>query len=125
MREAGAAAASVLVMLEPYVKPGVSTDELNRICHEYIVGTLDCIPAPLHYGGGGGRPPFPKSICTSVNHVVCHGIPGPKVLKKGDVVNVDRTVIKDGLHGETSRPAEGRVGNGRGSTCRNGWSADQ
>lgn len=103
MREAGAAAASVLVMLEPYVKPGVSTDELNRICHEYIVGTLDCIPAPLHYGGGGGRPPFPKSICTSVNHIVCHGIPGPKVLKKGDVVNVDITVIKDGFHGDTSR----------------------
>src|SRR3546814_17368920 len=92
-------------MLEPYVKPGVSTDELNRICHEYIVGTLDCIPAPLHYGGGGGRPPFPKSICTSVNHVVCHGIPGPNVLKKGDVVNVDITVIKDGFHGHHTRLA--------------------
>lgn len=103
MREAGAAAASVLTMLEPYVKPGVSTDELNRICHQYIVDTLDAIPAPLNYGGGGGRPPFPKSICTSVNHVVCHGIPGPKVLKRGDVVNVDITVIKDGFHGDTSR----------------------
>lgn len=103
MRAAGAAAASVLEMLEPYVKPGVTTEELNRLCHEYIVGTLDCIPAPLHYGGGGGRPPFPKSICTSVNHVVCHGIPGPKVLKKGDILNVDVTVIKDGFHGDTSR----------------------
>src|SRR3546814_11773976 len=100
MREAGAAAASVLVMLEPYVKPGVSTDELNRICHEYIVGTLDCIPAPLHYGGGGGRPPFPTSICTSVNHVVCHGIPGPKVL----------------------RSEERRVGKECVSTCRSRWS---
>lgn len=103
MREAGVAAASVLSMLEPHVKPGVSTDELNRICHQYIVDTLGCIPAPLNYGGGGGRPPFPRSICTSVNHVVCHGIPGPKVLKKGDVLNVDITVIKDGFHGDTSR----------------------
>ncbi|WP_028007652.1 type I methionyl aminopeptidase [Solimonas flava] len=103
MREAGAAAAEVLMILEPYVKPGVTTDELNRICHEYIVDKLDCIPAPLHYGGGNGRPPFPKSICTSVNHVVCHGIPGPKVLKKGDVLNVDVTVIKDGWHGDTNR----------------------
>lgn len=103
MREAGAAAAQVLVMIEPYVKAGVSTDELNRICHDYIVKDLGCIPAPLNYGGGGGRPPFPKSVCTSVNHVVCHGIPGPKVLKKGDVVNIDITVIKDGFHGDTSR----------------------
>ncbi|WP_020648273.1 type I methionyl aminopeptidase [Solimonas variicoloris] len=103
MREAGVAAAEVLMILEPYVKPGVTTDELNRICHEYIVDKLDCIPAPLHYGGGNGRPPFPKSICTSVNHVVCHGIPGPKVLKKGDVLNVDVTVIKDGWHGDTNR----------------------
>ncbi|WP_093281338.1 type I methionyl aminopeptidase [Solimonas aquatica] len=103
MREAGVAAASVLTMLEPYVKPGVSTDELNRLCHQYIVDTLKSIPAPLNYGGGGGRPPFPRSICTSVNHVVCHGIPGPKVLKKGDVLNVDITVIKDGFHGDTSR----------------------
>src|SRR3546814_17250805 len=90
-------------MLEPYVKPGVSTDELNRICHEYIVGTLDCIPAPLPYGGCGGRPPFPKSICTSVNHVVCHGIPGPTVLKQRDVVNGDIPVIQEALHGHTSR----------------------
>jgi len=97
MRAAGQAAAEVLVMIEPYVKAGVSTDELNRICHEYIVRDLGCIPAPLNYKG------FPKSICTSVNHVVCHGIPGPKVLKKGDVINIDITVIKDDFHGDTSR----------------------
>ncbi len=103
MREAGAAAAQVLVMIEPYVKAGVSTDELNRICHDYIVRELGDVPAPLNYGGSATRIPFPKSICTSVNHVVCHGIPGPKVLKKGDVVNIDVTVIKDGFHGDTSR----------------------
>ncbi len=97
MRAAGQAAAEVLVMIEPYVKAGVSTDELNRICHEYIVRELGCVPAPLNYKG------FPKSICTSVNHVVCHGIPGPKVLKKGDVINIDITVIKDDFHGDTSR----------------------
>ncbi len=97
MRAAGQAAAEVLVMIEPYVKAGVSTEELNRICHEYIVRDLGCVPAPLNYKG------FPKSICTSVNHVVCHGIPGPKVLKKGDVINIDITVIKDDFHGDTSR----------------------
>ncbi len=97
MRAAGAAAADVLVMIEPYVKPGVSTEELNRLCHEYIVQTQGCVPAPLNYKG------FPKSICTSVNHVVCHGIPGAKMLKKGDVINIDITVIKDGYHGDTSR----------------------
>ncbi len=97
MRAAGAAAAQVLVMIEPYVKAGTSTDEINRICHEYIVRDLDCIPAPLNYKG------FPKSVCTSVNHVVCHGIPGAKVLKKGDAINIDVTVIKDGFHGDTSR----------------------
>lgn len=97
MRAAGAAAAEVLVMLEPHVRPGVSTEELNRLAHDYIVNTLGCIPAPLNYKG------FPKSICTSVNHVVCHGIPGAKVLKKGDVVNIDITVIKDEFHGDTSK----------------------
>jgi methionyl aminopeptidase len=102
MRAAGAAAGSVLSMIGAHVKPGVSTDELNRICHDYIVDTLNCIPAPLNYGGGGGRVPFPKSVCTSVNHVVCHGIPGSKVLKRSDVVNIDVTVIKDGWHGDTS-----------------------
>ncbi|MFA5939411.1 MAG: type I methionyl aminopeptidase [Sinimarinibacterium sp.] len=103
MREAGVAAGRVLTMIEPHVKAGVSTDELNRICHDYIVKELGCIPAPLNYGAAPGRPPFPKSICTSVNHVVCHGIPGPKVLKKGDVINIDVTVIKDSFHGDTSR----------------------
>jgi len=104
MRVAGRLAASVLEMIREYVKPGVSTDELDRICHDYIVDEIDCIPAPLNYGGRGGQPPFPKSICTSVNHVVCHGIPSPKkVLKDGDVMNIDVTVIKNGYHGDTSK----------------------
>ena len=103
MREAGRLAAEVLVVIEPFVQPGVTTDELDERCHQHIVGRQKAVPAPLHYGGGGGRPPFPKSVCTSVNHVVCHGIPGPKKLKKGDVVNIDVTVIKDGFHGDTSR----------------------
>jgi methionyl aminopeptidase len=102
MREAGRAAASVLTMIAPHVKPGVTTAELDRRCHDYIVGVLKMIPAPLNYGGGPGRPPFPKSICTSVNHVVCHGIPGDKKLKRGDILNIDVTVIKDGWHGDTS-----------------------
>jgi methionyl aminopeptidase len=97
MREAGRLAAEVLVMIEPYVQPGVTTDELNDRCHDYIVNRQKATPAPLNYKG------FPKSICTSVNHVVCHGIPGPKKLKRGDIVNVDVTVIKEGFHGDTSR----------------------
>lgn len=97
MRAAGVAAASVLDMLIPRVTAGVSTDELNTLCHDYIENELGCIPAPLNYRG------FPKSICTSVNHQVCHGIPNDRVLKKGDIVNVDVTVIKDGYHGDTSR----------------------
>lgn len=97
MRRAGALAAQVLDMITPHVQPGISTEELDQRCHEYIVNTLQAIPAPLNYKG------FPKSICTSVNHVICHGIPGPKVLKRGDIVNVDVTVIKDGFHGDTSR----------------------
>ena len=103
MRVAGRLAAQVLDMIAPHVQPGVATEELDRLCHEYIVGELGSIPAPLNYRGSGGAAPFPKSICTSVNQVVCHGIPGPKKLKKGDVVNVDVTVIKDGFHGDTSR----------------------
>jgi methionyl aminopeptidase len=103
MRAAGAAAGEVLTMIAPHVKAGVSTQQLNDICHDYITNTLKCIPAPLNYGGGGGRAPFPRSICTSVNHVVCHGIPGPKTLKRGDVINIDVTVIKDGWHGDTSQ----------------------
>ena len=103
MRVAGRLAADVLLMIEPHVQPGVTTDELNQICHDYIVGQQQAIPAPLGYGGDFSRPPFPKSICTSVNHVVCHGIPSDKKLKKGDVINIDVTVIKDGYHGDTSR----------------------
>ncbi len=97
MRTAGRLAAEVLEMIAPYVTPGVTTDELNDICHNYIVNVQQAIPAPLNYHG------FPKSICTSVNHVVCHGIPGPKKLKDGDIVNIDITVIKDGFHGDTSK----------------------
>ncbi len=104
MRAAGRAAASVLEMIGQHVVPGTTTDALNELCHNYIVGDLDCIPAPLNYGGGNGQAPFPKSICTSVNHVVCHGIPSPsKKLKSGDVLNIDITVIKDGYHGDTSK----------------------
>lgn len=97
MRIAGRLAADVLEMIEPYVKCGITTDELNQICHDYIVDVQKAIPAPLNYNG------FPKSICTSVNHQVCHGIPGPRVLKEGDIVNIDITVLKDGYHGDTSK----------------------
>ncbi|MFZ5755864.1 MAG: type I methionyl aminopeptidase [Pseudomonadota bacterium] len=103
MRVAGRLAAEVLEMIGPHVQPGISTGELDRLCHNHIVGHQQAIPAPLGYGGGGGRPPFPKSVCTSVNQVVCHGIPSDtKILKKGDIVNIDVTVIKDGWHGDTS-----------------------
>ncbi len=97
MREAGRLAASVLDMIEPFVQPGVTTDELDKRCHDFIVGELQSIPANLNYRG------FPKTICTSVNHVVCHGIPGDRKLKGGDIVNIDVTVIRDGFHGDTSR----------------------
>ena len=98
MRVAGRLAAEVLEMIGDYVKPGVSTGELDRICHDYIVNEQKAIPAPLNYNG------FPKSICTSVNQVICHGIPSDdKTLKKGDIVNIDVTVIKDGYHGDTSK----------------------
>ena len=97
MRIAGRLAAEVLDMIAPHVVAGVTTEQLNQICHDYIVNEQDAIPAPLNYHG------FPKSICTSVNHVVCHGIPGDKKLKNGDIVNMDITVIKDGFHGDTSR----------------------
>jgi methionyl aminopeptidase len=99
MRVAGRLAADVLQMIGPFVKKGVTTEELNQICHDYIVDVQQAIPAPLNYG----RPPFPKSICTSVNHVICHGIPSDKNLKDGDIVNIDVTVIKDGYHGDTSK----------------------
>ncbi|PCH61909.1 MAG: type I methionyl aminopeptidase [Gammaproteobacteria bacterium] len=97
MRIAGKLAAEVLTMIEPHVKAGITTDELNTICHDYIVNVQQAIPAPLNYHG------FPKSICTSVNHVICHGIPGNKKLKDGDIINIDITVIKDQYHGDTSK----------------------
>ncbi|MFP5383812.1 MAG: type I methionyl aminopeptidase [Gammaproteobacteria bacterium] len=103
MRVAGRLAAEVLEMIAPHVQPGVSTGHLDRLCHDHIVNVQKAIPAPLNYGGGGGRDPFPNAICTSVNHVVCHGIPSEeKLLKRGDIVNLDITVIKDGWHGDTS-----------------------
>ncbi|GAA3706524.1 type I methionyl aminopeptidase [Oceanisphaera sediminis] len=97
MRVAGRLAADVLEMIEPHVQAGVTTDQLNQICHDYIVNEQQAIPAPLNYHG------FPKSICTSVNHVICHGIPADKKLKEGDIINIDITVIKDGYHGDTSK----------------------
>src|SRR5262245_1580948 len=97
MRVAGRLAAEVLDMIEEYVRPGVTTEELDARCHDFIVGAQEAVPAPLNYRG------FPKSICTSVNHVVCHGIPGPRKLKNGDLLNIDVSVIKDGYHGDTSR----------------------
>jgi methionyl aminopeptidase len=97
MRVAGRLACQVLDMIAPHVKQGITTGELDQICHAYIVGNLDAVPAPLNYRG------FPRSICTSVNHVVCHGIPGDKKLKNGDIINIDITVIKDEFHGDTSR----------------------
>ena len=97
MRVAGQLTRQVLDMIKPHVASGITTDELDQICHRYIVDDLDAIPAPLNYKG------FPKSICTSVNHVVCHGIPGKRKLKTGDIINIDVTVIKDGYHGDASR----------------------
>ncbi len=97
MRIAGKLAAQVLEMIEPFVKAGVTTDELDKICHDFIINEQNSIPAPLNYHG------FPKSICTSVNNQICHGIPGIKKLKSGDIINIDITVIKDGYHGDTSK----------------------
>jgi len=97
MRIAGRLAADVLDMITEYVVPGVTTEELDRICHDYIVNVQKAVPANVNYRG------FPKTICTSVNHVVCHGIPNDKRLKAGDIVNIDVTVIRDGFHGDTSR----------------------
>lgn len=96
MRNAGMLAAQVLDFITPYVNPGITTDELNNLCHDFIIAN-NAIPAPLNYRG------FPKSICTSVNHVVCHGIPNNKILKNGDIVNIDVTVILNGWYGDTSR----------------------
>lgn len=97
MRIAGRLAAQVLEMIEPYVKAGVTTEKLDQICHDFIVNEQKAIPAPLNYHG------FPKSICTSLNYQVCHGIPSEKKLKKGDILNIDITVIKDEYHGDTSK----------------------
>ena len=97
MREAGRLAAEVLDMIGEHVRPGITTDELDRLCHDHIVQVQKAIPANLNYRG------FPKTICTSVNHVVCHGIPNDRRLKNGDIINIDVTVIRDGFHGDTSR----------------------
>jgi methionyl aminopeptidase len=102
MRVAGRLASEVLDFITPHVRPGITTDELDALCHEYMVKVQSTIPAPLNYAPPGYQP-YPKSICTSVNQVVCHGVPGPKRLKNGDIVNIDITVIKDGFHGDTSR----------------------
>ncbi|KAA3655388.1 MAG: type I methionyl aminopeptidase [Proteobacteria bacterium] len=102
MRVAGRLASEVLDFITPHVKPGVTTDELDKLCHDYIVNVQQAIPAPLNYAPAGYTP-YPKSICTSINHQVCHGVPSDKALKKGDIVNIDITVIKDGYHGDTSR----------------------
>jgi methionyl aminopeptidase len=97
MRVAGRLAADVLEMVSPHVRAGVTSNELDRLCHDYIVKVQQAVPAPLNYRG------FPKSICTSINHVVCHGIPNDRPLRDGDIVNIDITVIKDGYHGDTSK----------------------
>ena len=102
MRIAGKLASEVLDFITPHVRAGVTTGKLNDLCHEYMVGVQRTVPAPLNYAPPGYKP-FPKSICTSVNHQVCHGVPGDRVLKPGDIVNIDVTVIKDGYHGDCSR----------------------
>ena len=102
MRVAGRLASEVLDYLTPHVKAGVTTNELDQLAHDYITQVQQAIPAPLNYAPSGYKP-YPKSICTSINHQVCHGIPNDKPLKKGDIVNIDITVIKDGWHGDTSR----------------------
>jgi methionyl aminopeptidase len=102
MRIAGRLAGEVLDYITPFVQAGVTTNELDRLCHHYMVDVQGCIPAPLNYAPGG-HDPYPKSICTSINHQVCHGVPSDKKLKSGDVVNLDITTIKDGFHGDASR----------------------
>jgi methionyl aminopeptidase len=102
MRVAGKLASEVLDYITPFVQPGVTTEKLDQLCHDYMVDVQNTIPAPLNYAPDG-HTPYPKSICTSVNHQICHGVPSEKVLKSGDIVNLDITVIKDGYHGDTSR----------------------
>lgn len=102
MRVAGRLASEVLDFITPHVKAGITTGELDRLCHEYMVNVQKTIPAPLNYAPDG-HTPYPKSICTSVNHQICHGVPGDRILKNTDIINIDITVIKDGYHGDTSR----------------------
>jgi methionyl aminopeptidase len=102
MRIAGRLASEVLDYLTPHIKPGISTEAIDKLAHDYMVEVQQCIPAPLNYAPPGYSP-FPKSICTSINHQICHGIPNDRQLKDGDIVNVDITTIKDGWHGDTSR----------------------
>ncbi len=102
MRVAGKLASEVLDYIFPFVKPGITTAEIDKLCHDYMVNVQETIPAPLNYAPPGYSP-YPKSICTSVNHQVCHGVPGEKKLKTGDIVNIDVTVIKNDYHGDTSR----------------------
>ena len=102
MRIAGRLAAEVLDYITPFVIHGVTTEQLDKLCHDYIVDVQDAIPAPLNYAPDG-HTPYPKSICTSINQQICHGVPSEKMLKNGDIVNIDITVIKDGYHGDTSR----------------------
>lgn len=102
MRIAGRLAGEVLDFIEPYIQPGITTEEIDRLCHDYMVNVQGCIPAPLNYAPDGHKP-YPKSTCTSVNQVICHGIPNDRVLKSGDILNLDITTIKDGYHGDTSR----------------------
>lgn len=102
MRVAGRLASEVLDYIAPLVKAGVTTEELDRLCHDYMVQEQGCVPAPLNYAPPGYKP-YPNSICTSINHQVCHGLPNDRPLKNGDIVNLDITVIKDGFHGDTSR----------------------
>lgn len=102
MRVAGRLAGEVLDFIAPHVRPGITTGELDRLCHDYMVNVQRTVPAPLNYAPPGYTP-YPKSICTSVNHQVCHGVPGDRKLKSGDILNIDVTVIKDGFHGDTSR----------------------
>lgn len=118
MRAAGLDTAKVLDYITPFVVPGVTTEKLDKLCHDYMVNDLKVIPAPLHYQPPGYRP-YPKSICTSVNHQVCHGVPSERVLKEGDVVNLDVTVIKNGWHGDASRMyAVGKVGAPASRLCK-------
>lgn len=102
MRIAGRLASEVLDYIAPFVKAGTTTAEIDKLCHDYMVNVQQCIPAPLNYAPPGHKP-YPKSICTSINHQVCHGVPGDKVLKNGDILNIDITTIKQGYHGDTSR----------------------